>query len=158
MSSSTRGMPRSDGVWSMSLTRLGAHWKLPPPMSVIFTLGPPTTAPQGAAYSARRADYRRIDSEETVLEVRRIGVLGATGYTGRLVADELAARGLPHRLRGGNPGGRGAVEQGGVEEAFVVDTNDPGRLAAFCDGVDAVISTVGPFVQLGMPVVEAVVS
>src|SRR4051794_21514872 len=49
------------------------------------------------------------------------------------------------------------MKQGGEAEPFIVDTNDPGRLAAFCDGVDAVISTVGPFVQLGMPVVEAAV-
>ena len=90
-------------------------------------------------------------------EVRRIGVLGATGYTGRLVADELAARGLPHRLGARNPERLGAMKHGGEAEPFVVDTNDSSRLAAFCDGVDAVISTVGPFVDLGMPVVEAAV-
>jgi short subunit dehydrogenase-like uncharacterized protein len=92
-----------------------------------------------------------------VTEVRRIGVLGATGYTGRLVADELAARGLPHRLGARNPERLGAMKHGGEAEPFVVDTKDPARLAAFCDGIDAVISTVGPFVALGMPVVEAAV-
>lgn len=90
-------------------------------------------------------------------DVRRIGVLGATGYTGRLVADELAARGLPHRLGARNAERLGAMKHGGEAEPFVVDTNDPGRLAAFCDGIDAVISTVGPFVDLGMPVVQAAV-
>ena len=90
-------------------------------------------------------------------EVRRIGVLGATGYTGRLVADELAARGLPHRLGARNAERLGAMKHGGEAEPFIVDTNDAGRLAAFCEGVDAVISTVGPFVDYGMPVVEAVV-
>ncbi|MFL6238845.1 MAG: NAD(P)H-binding protein [Actinomycetes bacterium] len=90
-------------------------------------------------------------------EVRRIGLLGATGYTGRLVADELAARGLPHRLGARSAERLGAMKHGGEAETFIVDTNDPGRLAAFCDGIDAVISTVGPFVQLGMPVVEAAV-
>ena len=91
-------------------------------------------------------------------EVRRIGLLGATGYTGRLVADELAARGLPHRLGARNPERLGAMKQGGEAEPFIVDTADSGRLAAFCDGVDAVISTVGPFADLGLPVVEAAVS
>jgi short subunit dehydrogenase-like uncharacterized protein len=93
-----------------------------------------------------------------VPEVRRIGVLGATGYTGRLVADELAARGLPHRLGARNPERLGAMKHGGEAEPFVVDTTDGTRLAAFCDGIDAVISTVGPFVDLGMPAVEAAVA
>ena len=47
-----------------------------------------------------------------VPEVRRIGVLGATGYTGRLVADELAARGLPHRSGARNPERLGAMKHG----------------------------------------------
>jgi short subunit dehydrogenase-like uncharacterized protein len=92
-----------------------------------------------------------------VTEPRRIGVLGATGYTGRLVADELAARGLPHRLGARNADRLGAMKHGGEAEPFIVDVGDAGRLSAFCDGVDAVISTVGPFVDYGMPVVEAVV-
>jgi short subunit dehydrogenase-like uncharacterized protein len=86
---------------------------------------------------------------------RRIGLLGATGYTGRLVADELAARGWPHRLGARNPQRLGALKQGGEAEPFVVDAGDRGRLDAFYDGLDAVISCVGPFAQLGMPVVEA---
>jgi short subunit dehydrogenase-like uncharacterized protein len=90
-----------------------------------------------------------------VTEVRRIGVLGATGYTGRLVADELAARGLPHRLGARNPERLGAMKHGGEAEPFIVDTNDAGRMSAFCDGIDAMISTVGPFVHLGLPAVEA---
>ena len=87
---------------------------------------------------------------------RRIGLLGATGYTGRLVADELAARGWPHRLGARNPERLGALKQGGEAEPFVVDAGDRGRLDAFCEGLDAVISCVGPFAELGMPVVEAV--
>jgi short subunit dehydrogenase-like uncharacterized protein len=87
---------------------------------------------------------------------RRIGLLGATGYTGRLVADELAARGWPHRLGARNPERLGALKQGGEAEPFVVDAGDRSRLDTFCEGLDAVISCVGPFAQLGMPVVEAV--
>ena len=87
---------------------------------------------------------------------RRIGLLGATGYTGRLVAAELARRGIPHRLGARNPDRLGALPKNADAEPFVVDVADRGRLRAFCDGIDAVISTVGPFVRYGLPVVEAV--
>jgi short subunit dehydrogenase-like uncharacterized protein len=87
---------------------------------------------------------------------RRIGLLGATGYTGKLVAAELARRGIPHRLGARNPEKLGALAPSPEAEHFVVDTTDSARLREFCSGVDAVISTVGPFVKYGLPVVEAV--
>lgn len=86
-----------------------------------------------------------------------IGLLGATGYTGRLTAAELARRGLPCRLGGRNPERLATVEKGEGAETFVVDTVDTPRLDAFLDGLTAVISTVGPFTTLGIPVVEAAV-
>jgi hypothetical protein len=82
-----------------------------------------------------------------------IALLGATGYTGKLVAAELARRNLPHRLGGRSPEKLAALPSDA--ERFVVDAGDPGRLDAFLTGADALISTVGPFVRLGMPVVEA---
>ena len=87
----------------------------------------------------------------------RIGLLGATGYTGKLVAEELGRRGLAVRL-----GGRSADRLAGVaavpdSERFVVDVSSQGRLDEFMDGIDVVINTVGPFVSRGMPVVEAAV-
>ena len=85
-----------------------------------------------------------------------IALLGATGYTGRLVAAELAGRGLAHRLGGRDPARLAALATGGAEAA-VVDATDPGRLDAFLSGTDAVITTVGPFARLGPPVVEAAV-
>jgi len=90
-------------------------------------------------------------------EGRRIGVLGATGYTGRLVAAELARRGIPHRLGARNPDRLGALPQSALAEPFIVDAGDSARLREFCAGVDVVISTVGPFVKYGLPVVDAVV-
>jgi short subunit dehydrogenase-like uncharacterized protein len=86
-----------------------------------------------------------------------IGVLGATGFTGKLVAEELARRRLPHRLGARNPEKLGALPAADGRESFVVDTNDAARLDLFMDGLDSVISTVGPFVHLGMPAVEAAV-
>ena len=86
-----------------------------------------------------------------------IGLLGATGYTGKLTAAELARRGVPCRLGGRNPERLASVPKGDGAETFVVDTVDTPRLDAFLAGLDAVISTVGPFTALGMPVVEAAV-
>lgn len=87
--------------------------------------------------------------------MRKIGLLGATGYTGKLTATEFAVREMPVRL-----GARNAERLAGVDghpdcERVVVDTTDPGALSSFLDGLDVVISTVGPFSQLGRPVVEA---
>ena len=76
-----------------------------------------------------------------------IGLLGATGYTGQLVAAELSRRGLPHRL--------GARRPQASPGAVAVDVTDRQSLEAFFDGITTVINTVGPFADLGLPVVEA---
>jgi short subunit dehydrogenase-like uncharacterized protein len=76
-----------------------------------------------------------------------IGLLGATGYTGQLVAAELSRRGLPHRL--------GARRPPAALGAVAVDVTDRQSLEAFFDGISTVINTVGPFADLGLPVVEA---
>ena len=82
-----------------------------------------------------------------------IALLGATGYTGKLVAAELSRRGLPHRLGARNPEKLAQVPSDA--ERFVLDVGEAARLDAFLDGASAVISTVGPFIRLGMPAVEA---
>jgi len=86
---------------------------------------------------------------------RTVALLGATGYTGRLVAAELTRRGIEHRL-----GGRSAERLEAVpSEAtrHVVDLTAPDSLDAFLDGADVLITCVGPFTLYGMPVVEAAV-
>lgn len=96
-----------------------------------------------------------------------IGLLGATGYTGRLVAAELARRGLPARLGGRDPDRLAAFDPAGSgdggsgdgpAELVLVDVTDPPSLRAFLSGLDAVISCVGPFVRYGDPVVDAAVA
>jgi len=82
-----------------------------------------------------------------------IALLGATGYTGKLVAAELSSKGLPHRLGGRNPERLATVPSDA--ERFVLDVGESGRLDEFLDGATALISTVGPFIRLGMPAVEA---
>lgn len=86
---------------------------------------------------------------------RTVGLLGATGYTGRLVAAELARKGIEHRLGGRSPERLAAVPSAG--ERHVVDLEDPSSLDAFLAGTDVLITCVGPFSRHGMPVVEAAV-
>lgn len=86
-----------------------------------------------------------------------IGLLGATGYTGRVVAAELARRRLPHRLGARNPERLQELPTSDEAEKFVVDASDSARLDAFLAGVDALITTVGPFSRFGGPVVDAAV-
>jgi short subunit dehydrogenase-like uncharacterized protein len=82
-----------------------------------------------------------------------IALLGATGYTGKLVVAELVRRGVPHRLGARNP--EKLASSPSDAERFVLDVGESGRLDGFLDGASALISTVGPFVRLGMPAVEA---
>jgi short subunit dehydrogenase-like uncharacterized protein len=90
--------------------------------------------------------------------MRKIGLLGATGYTGRLTATELATRGLDVRLGGRSAARLKQVDATEGSQRVTVDTCDPSALAAFLDGLDVVISTVGPFTSLGRPVVDAAVA
>jgi short subunit dehydrogenase-like uncharacterized protein len=86
-----------------------------------------------------------------------IALLGATGYTGRLVAEELARRGRRYRLGARSRDRLSAVPRAEQAEAIVVDVHDPARLDAFLRGAAVLINTVGPFTSLGLPVVEAAV-
>lgn len=89
-------------------------------------------------------------------ESRRIVVLGATGYTGGLIAQELVERGARPVLAGRNADRLKDLAQslGGLDVALA-DASDPGSLARLLGDTDVVISTVGPFQQLGRPVAEA---
>jgi Saccharopine dehydrogenase NADP binding domain len=86
-----------------------------------------------------------------------VAVLGATGYTGRLVAAELARRDRPYRLGARDPRRLAEVPHVSHGEVFVVDVTDPSGLDKFLDGADVLVNTVGPFSALGLPVVEAAV-
>jgi short subunit dehydrogenase-like uncharacterized protein len=90
--------------------------------------------------------------------MRKIGLLGATGYTGRLTATEFALRGIPVRLGARSADRLSRVDAADGAERVVVDTTDPNALERFMTGLDIVISTVGPFELLGRPVVDAAVA
>lgn len=90
--------------------------------------------------------------------MRKIGLLGATGYTGRLTATEFALREIPVRLGGRSEDRLSKVDVADGAERIVVDTTDRAALDRFLAGLDIVISTVGPFEILGRPVVDAAVA
>jgi short subunit dehydrogenase-like uncharacterized protein len=88
-------------------------------------------------------------------------LLGAAGNSGRLIAADLAARGLSVRLAGRRRGpledlGR-ALSAGGAAPADVstVELSDAASLAGAIAGAGLVLSTIGPFARQAGPVIDA---
>ena len=95
-------------------------------------------------------------------------VYGATGYTGRLVAEYLAN----HYGNGGDApkwamAGRSAAKLAEVRDAVgapadtplvVADSDDPASLAAMAASTRVVITTVGPYQLYGEPVLAACIA
>jgi short subunit dehydrogenase-like uncharacterized protein len=84
-------------------------------------------------------------------------VLGATGYTGLLVCEQLRELGLPVRLLGRR---REELEEHAHsgEEVRVADAADTDSLVEALDGAFAVISTAGPFLPQGFATVDAAIA
>jgi short subunit dehydrogenase-like uncharacterized protein len=87
----------------------------------------------------------------------RIALYGATGYTGRLVAAELARRGLDAVLAGRNARKLAALRADlqvdwPVREAAI---DDAVALRAALGGCRVVINCAGPFTFYGAPVIDA---
>ena len=89
--------------------------------------------------------------------VRPLAVLGATGFTGRLVVERARELALPLRLVGRN---RGALEQFAREgeEVRVADARHEQELIEAFEGAFAVASTAGPFLELGTKPVGAAIA
>jgi short subunit dehydrogenase-like uncharacterized protein len=89
----------------------------------------------------------------------RIVVFGATGYTGRLVAERLAGAGERPVLAGRSEEPlRALAEQlGGLEWAKADVMRQNSVFALVSDG-DVLLSTVGPFARWGEPAVRAAIS
>ncbi len=91
-------------------------------------------------------------------ERRRALVYGATGFTGRLVVDEVRRLGLEPVL-----GGRTAAalerlrDTVGAAEVRVADAARPATLDGLCEGMGVVVNCAGPFVRLGEPVLRAAI-
>jgi short subunit dehydrogenase-like uncharacterized protein len=93
----------------------------------------------------------------------RIVLLGATGYTGRLVAHELVARGAQPVLAARSRDrlddlAREVQEASGARpETAVADVEEPRTVRALVERGDVLVSTVGPFTRRGGPAVRAAV-
>jgi short subunit dehydrogenase-like uncharacterized protein len=88
-----------------------------------------------------------------------ICLYGATGYTGKLVTDELVRRGADFVL-----GGRSrekleqlSEERGEGAPVRIASVDDPRSLRALLEGCEVLINCAGPFTLAGEPVVAAAV-
>ena len=88
----------------------------------------------------------------------RIVLLGATGYTGRLTAEALVARGARPVLAGRSAQRLDPLAQrlGGLETA-TADVTDAASVRGLVEAGDVLVTTVGPFGELGEPAVRAAV-
>ena len=96
-----------------------------------------------------------------------IVVYGATGFTGRLVAEHLAQRyGVDGEVRWAMAG-RSADKLAAVRDEIgapkdtpliVADADDPASLKAMVERTKAVLTTVGPYQLYGSPLVAACVA
>ena len=87
-----------------------------------------------------------------------IVLFGATGYTGRRVARAMVRRGLRPTLAGRNVGGLSVLASrlGGLDVAHA-DVSDAASVRGLIGGRDVLVSTVGPFIQLGEPALRAAI-
>ncbi|MBS0502637.1 MAG: saccharopine dehydrogenase NADP-binding domain-containing protein [Proteobacteria bacterium] len=88
-------------------------------------------------------------------------VYGATGFTGRLVAEYLAAHypsldwAMAGRSRSKLEAVRAAIGAPGTAPLIVADADDPASLAALAAQADVIITTVGPYQLYGSALVAA---
>ena len=86
----------------------------------------------------------------------KIAVLGASGYTGRLVTAELFRRNIDTRLLGRDAKALSALA--GARDVRSVSLDVPSSLVDALRGCDVVINCVAPFTDFGAPVVAAAIA
>lgn len=90
----------------------------------------------------------------------QVVLYGASGYTGKLIAWKLAKRGIPF-IAAGRDAARLAAEMEKIPELKGHDykcvsvKHDTASLTELLKGKKVVLNIVGPFMQLGLPVVQA---
>ncbi len=87
-------------------------------------------------------------------------VYGATGFTGRLVAEYLVQTGAPRWAMAGRSLSklqevRGEIAAHPDTPLITANSDDPASLAAMCERATVVISTVGPYQLYGNDLVAA---
>jgi short subunit dehydrogenase-like uncharacterized protein len=87
----------------------------------------------------------------------RTVLFGATGYTGRLVAEAMVERGLRPVLAARSRDKLDALadELGGGLDTAVADVSDPPSVSALVERGDVLVTTVGPFGRWGAPAAAA---
>lgn len=87
-----------------------------------------------------------------------IVLFGATGYTGRRVAQAMVRRGLRPVLAGRDAGRLSALASrlGNLDVARA-DVTDTASVRALIGGSGVLVSTVGPFIRLGEPALRAAI-
>jgi short subunit dehydrogenase-like uncharacterized protein len=87
----------------------------------------------------------------------RTVLFGATGYTGRLVAEAMAERGMKPVLAARSRDKLEALadELGGGFDTTVADVSDPPSVSALVERGDVLVTTVGPFARWGAPAAAA---
>jgi short subunit dehydrogenase-like uncharacterized protein len=87
----------------------------------------------------------------------RTVLFGATGYTGRLVAEAMVERGVKPLLAARSRDKLEALagELGGDLETAVADVSDPPSVSALVERGDVLVTTVGPFTRWGVPAAAA---
>lgn len=90
---------------------------------------------------------------------RKIGIYGATGFTGQLVAQELEKLGADYFIAGRDATKLGAMSARlrSKPETLVAQVEDPASLAALCKKAGVLANCAGPFLLYGPPVVAAAV-
>ena len=87
-----------------------------------------------------------------------IVLFGATGYTGRRVAQAMVGRGLRPVLAGRDAGRLSALASRlGALDVARADVTDAASMRRLIGGGDVLVSTVGPFIQLGEPALKAAI-
>jgi short subunit dehydrogenase-like uncharacterized protein len=89
----------------------------------------------------------------------RIVLFGATGYTGRLTAEALVARGARPLLAGRSAEKLEslAAELDGSLDVAVADTGRPESISSLLERGDVLVSTVGPFARVGQAALQAAI-
>lgn len=88
-------------------------------------------------------------------EHTRLMIYGATGFTGRLVVEEAARRGLRPVLAGRSAARVTALAEAAGLEARVAGLGDRDRLARALQDVAVVLHCAGPYFETAMPMLEA---
>src|SRR5271170_3375443 len=101
-----------------------------------------------------------LEGDDEMATAYDVVLYGASGYTGKLTAWKLAERGIPFIAAGRNKA-RLVEEMANVPElkghdySCVGVPHDKAALTELFSGRKVVLNIVGPFMQLGRPVVEA---